>query len=1195
MSVNRIVKAALELARRAEMSEPKRDGAAFGGYFGGYGGSPWGGGNYGGYNPTNGFVMPQSYGAWGGPPLSSFLAPYMQSGMQGATAAPAPSSTPPSASPWASLYNYMPTLAAGNYGLTGQSTFDPATDPSRLANARFAARQKAEADAAAAAAEAARLNGGIPGPDQGGAGSGDSSGSDAASAPGNTGNGGDGGDGGGDGGEASGGRITGHRHRAKGGPIRVENPITAYHGSPYEFDEFDPAHIGSGEGAQVYGHGLYFAKNEDVARQYRDSVTGSKRIPQSERVLIDGKPLGEHPEFQAISSKLGKAALGSLLETHNGDGTLVAAQLRNRAANSIAANPHVDPQVIAAPYEQAAKFAETLGRTRAGENPRVKVLPHPKGHMYEVALHAPEEHFLDWYKPIVEQPHVLEKLSKSKNKHVQNLINSELIRNANKNRSSYGLDIGKVTGEDVIKHLSYAMTGEPTHPRASKALAAAGIPGIKYLDQVSRDTGESTHNYVVFDPKHIETVRRYAKGGLVYCGHAPDHRAKGGALPMSPEDREARAKEQGFVHDVYHVTRSPKPIAKFKPYHARSESLLPIDQLAGIHVGSKEAAEDRFGQVTEHANVSGESEPTMHTMPLKMRMEKPYLHPEGRPWRESELDAPMRAFKREQGLDLNPRLMSQDEREAYYKKHGPRGPNVGDMWTKHLISQGYDVIPYINEYEDAGNLSYLVLRPENLKSRFANFDPAHSRTGQLGKAEGGPIRVENPITAYHGHAPRHDDEKINTATMLKSKFGFNRGSGRYNPDGVYYHGGADVPLYDLHPLTFFTHDREVAENYLRKGPQMGHGKIHEAFSYSKKPASDEDVISAAKHLGVHEPHMKAIDHLTENLVGDNAHRVAQELIKRGFDSAHLDDFTYSGDNEKKFKSTVIFDPYSQLETTKAGGGSVSQSRSNPKRFYAELKHHDGPNYESSKILNRSIVEAANNEELKTKTAAWMENLGLDPNDEDDQMRISVTRKSEGGPVDNSHLFHAAWNAATGGFREERRQGGRVNEPHRNPSDAQKSAGNYKKGHMSYHGLDISIENARGSQRSGKSPSGHSWTCTLPADYGYIKRTTGADGDHVDVYIGPHRDSRVVFIVNQKDHQTHRFDEHKVMLGYRSEKEAVADYNKAFSDGKGPHRIKSVEAISLDSFKHWLKNGKTDKPANARSIIDDALFHTSKFR
>jgi len=150
--------------------------------------------------------------------------------------------------------------------------------------------------------------------------------------------------------------------------------------------------------------------------------------------------------------------------------------------------------------------------------------------------------------------------------------------------------------------------------------------------------------------------------------------------------------------------------------------------------------------------------------------------------------------------------------------------------------------------------------------------------------------------------------------------------------------------------------------------------------------------------------------------------------------------------------------------------------------------------------------------------------------------------------------------------------------HRTPSEPQKKAGNYRKGHLSFHGLPVTIENPKGGYRRGVDPNGKPWAVRMPADYGYIKRTEGADGDHVDVYIGPHLSSPAVFIVDQKDAETGRFDEHKVMLGFDTEKDAVETYLKGFSDGKAKDRLGKVTGMSIPSFKAWLKHEDTTRPA-----------------
>jgi hypothetical protein len=283
-----------------------------------------------------------------------------------------------------------------------------------------------------------------------------------------------------------------------------------------------------------------------------------------------------------------------------------------------------------------------------------------------------------------------------------------------------------------------------------------------------------------------------------------------------------------------------------------------------------------------------------------------------------------------------------------------------------------------------------------------------------------------------------------------------------------------------------------------------------------------------------------------------------------------------------------FDP-THPDITKAEGGSVGDEK------------RSGPNLTPAVKVNGSVYAAGPTHFEALKKAFW---AGAGNGSQDGDNRGYVNHKGQylnrqkamdyAVKHDLLQPRYAAYNApelvaewlkpdAIG--RHERRYGGAVNH---NPTEAQKAAGNYKKGHIWVQGLDISIENPKGSKRSGVDPGGKPWSCTLPADYGYIRGTEGADGDHVDVYLGPERSSPLVFVVNQRDHHTGRFDETKVMVGYRSEREAMRDYCAAFSDGKGPQRAGSVETMSMDAFKHWLRMGKTKRPIKAAPVIDRAL-------
>ncbi len=162
--------------------------------------------------------------------------------------------------------------------------------------------------------------------------------------------------------------------------------------------------------------------------------------------------------------------------------------------------------------------------------------------------------------------------------------------------------------------------------------------------------------------------------------------------------------------------------------------------------------------------------------------------------------------------------------------------------------------------------------------------------------------------------------------------------------------------------------------------------------------------------------------------------------------------------------------------------------------------------------------------------------------------------------------------------QQRAAGGRVE-----PTDAQKEAGNYRKDHVRVQGLDIAIENAKGSERTGVSKDGHRWSVTMPADYGYIKGTEGADGDHVDCYVGPRPFASTVYVVDQIDLGTGRFDEHKCMIGFPSQHAAEKAYEHGFSDGKGHARMGKVTPMQMEPFKRWVRSEATLKRTAARAM------------
>lgn len=147
----------------------------------------------------------------------------------------------------------------------------------------------------------------------------------------------------------------------------------------------------------------------------------------------------------------------------------------------------------------------------------------------------------------------------------------------------------------------------------------------------------------------------------------------------------------------------------------------------------------------------------------------------------------------------------------------------------------------------------------------------------------------------------------------------------------------------------------------------------------------------------------------------------------------------------------------------------------------------------------------------------------------------------------------------------------------NPTEKQKKNGNYAKGKLNWRGLTISIENPRGSYRSGVNANGEAWRQRLSHDYGYINRTEGNDGDHVDVFLGDDSDDNdIAYVINQINPETGEFDEHKVMLGFGDRKSAERAYLSNYE--RGWRGMGGVVPMAWQRFREWLHNGDTTIPA-----------------
>jgi hypothetical protein len=259
-------------------------------------------------------------------------------------------------------------------------------------------------------------------------------------------------------------------------PMRGKPPvmqeIDVYHGSPHRFEEFDASKIGTGEGAQAYGHGIYLAESPGVAKSYQTALTHSDDY-------VDG---------QLLDSSIPNHLLARVLseESNNIDNARDSLTALTRPGGS---------KSVADSAKQALKLLD------AGERPVLQTIK-PKGSFYTADL--PDEmvdRMLDWDKPLSEQPEFVQKaLGVTDGYFTVPLSSGEKMYAHGKS----------MAGVDLINELTSLM-GEGNKAAASEYLKSKGIPGIKYLDAGSRGQGGSgTRNFVVFpgEEKKVKILRR---------------------------------------------------------------------------------------------------------------------------------------------------------------------------------------------------------------------------------------------------------------------------------------------------------------------------------------------------------------------------------------------------------------------------------------------------------------------------------------------------------------------------------------------------------------------------------------------------------------------------------------------------------------------------------------------------------------
>lgn len=300
-------------------------------------------------------------------------------------------------------------------------------------------------------------------------------------------------------------------------------PIKAYHGSPHDFDQFSLDKIGTGEGAQAYGHGLYFAESEDVARGYRDRLKDA-HTDYKRTLLFNGEPITpEHSDYMTVDRIASRGA-----------DDVIAAQEKSYLDKLAKLGPDNT-------LTQASKRAlDKMQRFRGTKAESITEVKEPPAKMYEVNIHADPEDFLDWDAPL--SPKQSEAAYKSLGdvrpvKQANGYYGVTMVGPDGSGKMIQGINeqtpeaamaasrqwMDNIRGNDAYSVLS-GIKGDRV--KAAEDLRKAGIPGIKYLDGASRSAGQGSRNYVVFDDKLVEIVKKYGIAAAVSAGLLSESQAR---------------------------------------------------------------------------------------------------------------------------------------------------------------------------------------------------------------------------------------------------------------------------------------------------------------------------------------------------------------------------------------------------------------------------------------------------------------------------------------------------------------------------------------------------------------------------------------------------------------------------------------------------------------------------------------------
>lgn len=306
--------------------------------------------------------------------------------------------------------------------------------------------------------------------------------------------------------------------------------IRAFHGSPHDFDQFSLSKIGTGEGAQAYGHGLYFAENEGVAKQYRDNFQSFKDA----KVKTDAGEVLNVPTW--VQARMDEGRVDSVIEDFTGR----LKEIHDKKATIL------QPWLVDDQIQNTERILKAAHAFKSGQAKTA-----PAAHMYEVNINADPDDFLDWDAPLSQQSEKVRQALTAMGVPAGDASGQFTVKPTDSGKSfkvvssagEFGTYRTEAAAQKRMDQLIGAYSdqgatayqklgGNTIYPGAGKneaatqALRDAGILGIKYLDGASRSAGQGSRNYVVFDERLISIVKKYGIAGALSAGFLNDAQAR---------------------------------------------------------------------------------------------------------------------------------------------------------------------------------------------------------------------------------------------------------------------------------------------------------------------------------------------------------------------------------------------------------------------------------------------------------------------------------------------------------------------------------------------------------------------------------------------------------------------------------------------------------------------------------------------